>query len=133
VRRTTYNHVRVARALAPGALRTDGAVNGITVDRFVNDVYFRSVTFAVHAGAITDGEHAVTIQDSENGSDWAAAAASDVQGSLPTLTSASANTVAEIGYVGPRRYVRMVLTTSESTTGGYIDAVALLGVQPVKR
>jgi hypothetical protein len=75
----------------------------------------------------------VTIQDSENGSDWAAAAASDVQGSLPTLTSASANTVAEIGYVGPRRYVRMVLTTSESTTGGYIDAVALLGVQPVKR
>jgi hypothetical protein len=96
-------------------------------------VYFRSVTFAVHAGAITDGEHAVTIEDSANGTDWVAAAASDLQGSLPTLTDADANTVTEVGYVGPRRYVRMVLTTTDSTTGGYVDAVALLGVQPVKR
>lgn len=133
MRRTTYNHVRVARALAPGAERTDGAVNGVTVDRFVNDVYYRSVTFAVHTGAITDGTHTVTIEDSDDGSAWGAAATADLQGTAPAITDSQDNTVFEVGYVGPKRYVRMVLTTATTTTGGFIDAVAVLGVQPVKR
>lgn len=133
MRRSTYNHVRVAQALPPGALRTNGAVNGTIVDRFVNDVYYRSATIVIHSGAITDGTHTVTIEDSDNGSSWAAADAADLQGSPPAITGSDDNKVYEVGYVGAKRYIRAVLTTASATTGGFVDAVAILGVQPVKR
>ncbi|TDB88348.1 hypothetical protein E1264_11745 [Actinomadura sp. KC216] len=133
MRRTTYNNVRAAQALAPSTARTDGAVNGATIDRFVNDVYYRSVTFVINAGTVTDGTHTVAVEDSDNGSVWGAAAAADVQGTAPAVGTANDERAHEVGYVGPKRYVRITLTTAGATTGGLIDAVAILGVQPVKR
>lgn len=133
MRRSTYNHVRAAQTLAPGALRTNGAVNGATVDRFVNDVFYRSATVVIHSGAITDGTHTVTIEDSDNGSAWATADPADLQGSPPAITGTDDNKIYEVGYVGAKRYIRAVLTTASATTGGYVDAVVILGVQPVKR
>lgn len=133
MRRSTYNNVRVAQGLAPGALRTNAAVNGATVDRFVNDVYYRSATFVVQSGAITDGTHTVTFEESDDGTTWTAVAAADLQGSPPAITGTDDNKIYEVGYVGAKRYIRLVLTTASATTGGFVDAVVLLGVQPVKR
>jgi hypothetical protein len=133
VRRSVYNHVRTVQAVAPAGTRVNGTVNGATIDRFGGDVYASSVAFVIHSGTITDGTHAVTVEDSDNGSAWAAASAADLQGSPPTIASSDDNKVYEIGYVGAKRYVRAVLTTARATTGGFVDAVALLGVQPVKR
>jgi hypothetical protein len=133
VRRSVYNNVRAVAAIGPGTQRVNGTVNGATIDRYGNDAYARSVAFVILSGTITDGTHAVTIEDSDNGTDWSTAAAGDVQGSLPSFASTDDNKLFEVGYVGPRRYVRCNLVTSGATTGGFLDAVALLGVQPVKR
>jgi hypothetical protein len=133
VRRTAYNNVRAARALAPAAARVTGTATGLTVDRFVNDVFYNSVTFAIHTGTVTDGTHTVNVEDSADGTAWAAAAAGDLQGTAPAISTANANAVFEVGYVGAKRYVRCNLVTTGATTGGFVDAVAVLGVQAVKR
>lgn len=133
MRRTTYNSVRVARAIGPAIIRTTGTITGVTVDRFVNDVYYKSVTFAVHTGTVTDGTHNVNVEESDNGSAWSAAAAGDLQGTAPAITATDDDKVFEVGYVGAKRYVRINLVSAGTTTGGYVDAVAILGVQPVKR
>lgn len=133
MKRTTYNNVRATVALAPGVARTDGTVNGATIDRFVNGVYYRSVSFVVNAGAVTDGTHTVAVEDSDNGSDWSAVDAAFLQGTAPAVGTANDERVHEIGYSGSRRYVRVALTTAGATTGGFVDAVAVLGVAPVRR
>jgi len=64
------------------ATRTNGTVNGITVDRLQGGAgdYRGGVLFTVHTGTVTDGSVAITVQDSDDNSTWAAAAAGDVQG-----------------------------------------------------
>lgn len=138
MRSTLYNDV-IARPALTIALRTNGTVNGTTVDKA--DLSggadgFTSALLVVLAGTITDGTHTVIVQDSDDGSAWGAAAASDVQGPPVALTSANSNTVAELGYTGPKRYLRASVTTAGATTGGTLGAVAVLGGEtssPVKR
>ncbi|WP_027930703.1 hypothetical protein [Amycolatopsis thermoflava] len=132
MRRTVYSNTRALQAVPPAGLRTNGTVNGTTIDRWSNPVYFSSVMFVVHTGTVTDGSHAVAVQESDNGSAWSAAAAGDVQGTAPTITSANGNTAYEVGYVGSKRYTRITLTTSGATTGGFVDAVAICGIQPTR-
>lgn len=136
MRDTLYTQT-LARVALPTVARTSGTVNGTTVDLGVFGNDFRTVMFVVLAGAITDGSHAITVQDSPDGSSWANADAGSIQGSLPTLISTSDDAVFEFGYiVGTRQYVRLVATTSAATTGGVFGAVALLSsgsVSPVAR
>lgn len=127
MRSTLYSHSLVRVALT-SATRTNGTVNGTTVDLGVFGNDFRSVLFVVMTGTVTDGSHAITVQDSPDGSAWAAADSASVQGSLPTITGTNDDTVFEIGYiVGTKQYVRLVAATSGATTGGVFSAVAVLG------
>ncbi|MFF4417489.1 hypothetical protein ACFYY8_33610 [Streptosporangium sp. NPDC001559] len=133
MRQTVYNSVKVVQVIAPGAQRTNGAVNGTAVDRLQAGVWFRSAMIVVHSGAITDGTHTVTVEESDNGTDWTAVATADLQGAPPAIGGSDDNKLWEIGYVGSKRYIRPVLTTATATTGGYVDALVLLGVRPVQR
>ena len=121
-----YGTVLAKVSLAPVARATDSAFNGTTVDRAQYMNNSRSASVVVVTGAVTDGDHAITLEVSSNGSDWAAAAAADIQGSLPTLTSASDNVVLEFGYTGSERYLRVVSTASSTTSGGIYSALILL-------
>lgn len=138
MRSTLYNEILARPALA-SALRTNGTVNGSAADKADPSGGYDGFTTAllvVQAATITDGTHTVTIQDSDDGSTWAAADPATVQGAPVALTSAQSNTVAELGYTGPKRYVRASVTTSGATTGGTLGAVVILGGQtalPVKR
>lgn len=131
MRRSVYNHVRAVPTLAPAA-RTSTA-NGSTVDRQLSGAsgtneWHASATLVVQAGTVTDGSHTVSLEVSDNGSSWAAAAAADLQGSLPTLTSANDEGVYEVGYTGTARYLRAVTTvTGSPEDGGVYGAVILLG------
>lgn len=128
----------LARLTLPLALRANVTANGTSVDKTdpsggVDG--FTSVLLVAIAGAITDGTHTVIVQDSDDGSSFAAAAAGDVRGTA-VFTSANANTIAEIGYDGPKRYVRASVTGTGSTTGGSVGAIVVLGGEtskPVKR
>ena len=130
MRRTVYNHVRAKATLAIAA-RT-AAANGTAVDRQLSGAsgtneWFSSATLVVHTGAITDGTHAITLEVSDNNSDWEAAASGDLQGSLPSIGSSNDDTLYEVGYTGTKRYLRAVTTPSGTTTGGVYGAVILLG------
>lgn len=136
MRDTLYTQT-LARVALTSATRVNGTANGTTVDTGVFGNDFRSVMFVVITGTVTDGSHAFTVQDSADGSSWATADSSLIQGSLPTITGTNDDSVFEFGYVvGTRQYVRVVATTSGATTGGVFSAVALLGsgsVSPVAR
>lgn len=136
-----YNDVLARPALA-SALRTNGTVNGTTVDKTdpsggVDG--FTSVLFVISATTLTDGTHTVTVQDSDDGTTYATAAIADVFGtptSSVALTSANSNSITELGYDGFKRYCRVQLVVSGATTGGTLGAVAILGGEtsrPVKR
>jgi hypothetical protein len=126
MRRTLYSHCLTQPALASAA-RTNGTVNGITVDLGVYGNDFRSALFIVTTGTVTDGSHAITIQDSPDGTNWTAVPAVKRQGSLPTIVAANDDALFEFGYiVGTNQYVRVVATTSGATTGGVFSAVAVL-------
>ena len=138
MRSVLYNEV-LTRPTLPIALRTNGTVNGSAVDKadtIGGSDGFTAALLVVLAGTITDGTHTVVVQDSDDGSTWAAAPAEYVQGAAVVLNAAASNTVAELGYSGPKRYVRASVTVAGATTGGTIGAVVVLGGEtatPVKR
>ncbi|WP_439030221.1 hypothetical protein [Gordonia terrae] len=126
MRESLYNRCLTRLAL-PIAERANGTANGATVDLGLYGNDFRAVLFVVTAAAITDGSHAITMQESDDGTAWRAVPASKRLGSLPTLVAASDDGVFEFGYVvGTAQYVRVVATTTGATAGGVFGAVAVL-------
>ncbi|UFX42074.1 hypothetical protein HAP47_0022705 [Bradyrhizobium sp. 41S5] len=92
----------------------NGTANGVTVDL----QGYESAMFAFEAGAWTDGSHTPSIQHSDDGTTFVAAAAPDIQGAFAPVTSgAGQNAVQRVGYVGSKRYVRGSVLTSGATTG----------------
>ncbi|WP_435252035.1 hypothetical protein [Streptomyces tendae] len=140
MRRTVYHHVRAKATLAVAAHAA--TANGTSVDRKLSGAsgtneWFESATLLVHAGTITDGSHAIKLQDSDNGTDWTDVAAKYLQGALPTIAAADDDKVYEVGYTGNARYLRAVTTvTGSPATGGVYGATILLGfptVLPISR
>lgn len=125
MRRTAYSDGAGRPALAI-ATRTNGTVNGITVDRHYNNNAFRSVMFIVQSGTMTDGSVAISMQDSPDNSTWTAVDPAFVQGTLPTIALTDDDKTYDIGYTGPQRYVRLVAVTSGATTGGVFGATAYM-------
>jgi photosystem II stability/assembly factor-like uncharacterized protein len=122
MRQSLYNVARAKATLAL-AVRTNGTVNGTTVDLHENKDASRSAMLIVQSGTITDGSHAVILQESDNGSAWSTVAAPDLQGSAPTIVAADDDALWELGYIGSKRYVRASVTTSGATSGGTFGAV----------
>ncbi|MDX3068042.1 MULTISPECIES: hypothetical protein [Streptomyces] len=122
MRQSLYNVARAKATLAI-ALRTNGTVNGTTVDLHENKDASRSAMLVVQTGTITDGSHAVILQESDDNSAWGTVAAADLQGSAPTVVAADDDTLFELGYKGSKRYLRASVTTSGATTGGTFGAV----------
>lgn len=126
MRRTLYNQCLTVAALPSGA-RTNGTVNGTTVDLGIYGNDFRTALFIVSTGTITDGSHAFKIQDSPDGTNWTDVPTARRQGTAPTVVAANDDTLFEVGYiVGTQQYVRLVVTTTGATTGGVFSAVAVL-------
>ncbi|MFE2046366.1 hypothetical protein ACFXAZ_36690 [Streptomyces sp. NPDC059477] len=122
MRQSLYNVARAKLTLTL-AVRTNGTVNGTSVDLHENKDASRSAMLIVYSGTITDGTHAVILQESDDSSAWSAVAAADLQGTAPSLTSTDDDALFELGYKGSRRYLRASVTTSGATTGGTFGAV----------
>jgi hypothetical protein len=76
--------------------------------------------FVFLPGAITDGTHTPKLQESDvSGSGFTDVVAADQIGTLAAL---AANTVQQVSYIGAKRYVRVVVTVSGATTGGFYTA-----------
>lgn len=124
-RNSVYTNV-TARQTLPPAARTATA-NGTGVDRNVGANMHRTAMVVVSAGAITDGTHTIEVQDSDDNSTFAAVADAFLQGAEPAVVAADDNKLFFIGYIGSRRYLRVVTTVAGATTGGIYGADILLG------
>jgi hypothetical protein len=120
-----YNESVSVLAL-PLANRTASA-NGNTIDRVRGGNAYENILCIVLAGTITDGTHAVVLQDSDDGTTWTNIAAGQIQGSAVSLQAAQSNTVAELGAGTSRRFIRANTTvTGAPATGGTVAAVFVL-------
>ena len=95
-------------ALPQGAYTTDQT--GATIDLAG---YSGAAIFAIPAAIA--GTHAVVLQESANGTTWSNVGAGDLIGAFANL---SANTPQKVSYVGNKRYIR-ALSTSTGGTGNF--------------
>jgi len=121
--RDLYHKTKAILSLAPAA-RVTGTATGSAVDLRGYDAAMIVVTF----GVWTDGTHTPSVQHSIDGMSYADCAASDLDGSLTAVSSSAGNnTVQQAGYIGSRRYVRVVMTTSGASTGALSSAGVIAG------
>lgn len=129
-----YNNVLTKQTLPP-ALRTTTAT-GTAVDRAEDQSYYQDALILITTGAITDGTHTAEVQDSDDNVTYAPVADAYLQGAEPVIVAASDNATYELGYLGRKRYLRVVITASGTTTGGLTAASVILSnprVAPVVR
>lgn len=120
--RDLLRNVFVTQTISPAA-RVNGTVNGTGVDLRGFDAAVVVVAF----GTVTDGTHTPSLQHSADNSIYTNCAASDVDGTFTAATSASSNTVQQVGYIGSQRYIRLVMTTAGATTGGLSQSAVVAG------
>lgn len=98
----------------------------ITPSSGVDLAGFRSAAVVVQVGALTDGVHTISIEESDSsGSGFTTVAAAHLSG---TPGAVAANTVYEYGYLGTKRFIRAVCTvTGSPSTGANIGALVIKG------
>ena len=129
--RDLANHLTFKRAISPQAARTD---NTAIVSEIIDLAGYNSMCFAINIGANTDTNATfatlVVHGDAANLSD-----ADDVPDLQLTGTEADAgftaasddNSTRKIGYVGPKRYVRLTITPTGNDSGNiFVTAIAVL-------
>lgn len=98
--RDLYSNVITQRTLSPQVVTAD--VNGVGVDTRDAD----SVLFVAEAGAIVSSGLVIPVaQESDDNSVFTNVAAADLRGAFVNLV---ADSVQKVGYVGNKRYVRLV-------------------------
>ena len=115
-----YHDALGVPALNSQTIGADGAVNGASVDI----AGFHALLFLVQSGTITDGAYDLKLQESDDASAWSDVSSDEQLGS-PDYALADDNVVKRIGYIGKKRYVRLVITASSVTSGGVFSAIAL--------
>lgn len=130
MRTDLVSHLDPAISLAPAAARTASAT-GTGVDC----ANYGAVMVEITAGAWTDGSHVFEVQESDSsGSGYTAVADAYLQGAEPTVSSGgTASQVYKVGYLGIKRYVRVITTVSGSpATGAVYSATIVRGKPRVK-
>jgi len=116
--RDIKSNVDEAQSLAPAAITS--TTNGSGVDIRGYD----SAMAVVHPGTRTDGTHTPKLQESDDNSTFTDVASSDLQGTFAAIAS---NTIQRVGYVGSKRYLRVVTTVSGATVGAVYGATIVRG------
>ncbi|MFF9285398.1 hypothetical protein [Streptomyces griseosporeus] len=122
--RDAYSNITVRETLAIST-RTASA-NGTGVDRYAGGAGFQDALVVVHTGTITDGTHAIDVQESDDNTTFTSVAASELQGTEPSIGAADDNKMFVVGYKGTKRYVRVAVTASGTTSGGTYGASIVL-------
>jgi len=132
MKRDMHNAVDNKVALKIQQIASDTTTAGEIIDLGASGEVFDSLEFLVQTGTVTDGDYTVLIQhgDESNLSDAANVADADLLGT-EAGASFSADTdddkTSKIGYRGAKRYVRLSIVSTNTSSGAYIGAQALLG------
>ena len=128
--RDLFNNIHPLRAISPAAATTD---NTAWVSQIIDTKGFDSLTFLLLAGSLADADATFTVlveDGDDSGLSDAAAVADDFllgTEALAGFTFADDNETRKIGYVGPKRYVRLTVTPANNTGNAFVTAIALLG------
>jgi hypothetical protein len=124
------NRIDVKRAISPAAAVTD---NTPFVSQIIDKSGYEALVLAINLGSLADADatFVVLIEDGDaaNLSDAAAVDDQYLTGTeaLAGFTFAADNAIRKIGYVGPKRYVRMTITPANNTGNVFLSAIAILG------
>lgn len=119
--RDLHNNLKFSRGISPVAALTN--VNTPIVSQIIDTANFNSTEFVIMTGADTDADatFAVLIEDGNNSalSDNAEVAAIYQLGTEAgtSYTFADDNVTRKIGYIGPKRYVRVTITPANNGAG----------------
>lgn len=127
MRDSVYNSVRVLSLRNLAAINTETTTNSTALDLAQFKNYARACTFLLQSTTITDGTYTFAFEESDNNSDWTTVPTANIQGTVPTWTGSNDNAVAEVGVIPGKRYVRVGITSVDTSSGGIIGVLALVG------
>jgi len=119
-------------ALDVQTINTDTTTDGNNIDM----TGYQSVMFAYFTGSYTDGDYEPLIEEADDdgtGSPDTYSAVADAD-LLPTGTGqeaarslGAANAINQIGYRGNKKFVRLAIVSTSTTTGATVGAIAIQG------
>jgi hypothetical protein len=119
--------VAVIRSVNIQAISSDTTTAGNAID--LQD--YQGCLFVLEAGAITDGDYAILLEESDTGvfsGEENAVADADLDGT-EALASFTANDddnkVGTVSYIGEKRYVRASIVSTNTSTGGTVGVLAI--------
>jgi len=117
---------KVALTVADGAISSDTDTDGEVIDT----LGFESIEFIVQSGTITDGTYVLTVLEDDN---VGFASGTEVSSELilgagtdATFLAADDDSAKRIGTISKERWVKLRVTSTGTTTGGALSAVAVL-------
>ncbi len=117
-----HNTTSEELGLATTTIGTNTTTNGASVD--LNDTNgFEGLEFYVLVAAFTDGDYALTIDESDDDSIFTPTSTANMIGE----STISAAGTARIGYVGKKQFARLVVTSTNVSTGADVTAIAVKG------
>lgn len=120
--RDLNKEVSVVTSVAPAA-----ALTATTTGASADLAGYRSAMAIIVAGVATDGTIVPSLEESDDNSSWSAVAAGDLSGTFASVTAAADETVQEVGYLGTKRYIRVLLTETVASAGQFITALIVRG------
>ncbi len=127
--RDIANHLVTRLAIAPAAAVTD---NTPIVSSIIDLSGFDKAMFSILVGAVADADATFTVLvehgDAANLSDAAAVPDSQLTGTevAAGFRYDSDNQTRKIGYVGPKRYLRLTVTPTANSGNVFVAAVIIL-------
>lgn len=125
-----YNNILASRAVSPAAATTN---NTAWTSQIIDTANYDSMIFLINIGELADADATFTVLleegDDSGLSDNSSVADADMLGTEAAagFTFADDNTVAKIGYLGAKRYVRLTITPAANTGNAYCSVIAVQG------
>ena len=122
-----FHSIHPIPAIAPVSVADNTALVSSVIDR----QGYESASFIILSGSLADADATFTalLEESDNGSSFAAVADSDLLGTelLAGFTFVDDNETRKLGYVGAKRYLRLTITPANNASAALIAALAVLG------
>lgn len=125
-----FSKTGIGASIVPAGNRTNATVTG----EYVDLQGYEEVDVVITTGTITDGTHTFSLTECDtSGGSYTAVAAADIivnasfggtaaNGAVLDTTATHDNACITFGYIGTKRYIRVVCVTAGSTTGGIFSA-----------
>ena len=121
--RDINNAIKVVTTIEPAA-----SITATTTGASVDTAGYRSACAVIHTGVHTDGTFTPTLEESDaSGSGFTTVAAGDLSGTFTAITSSNDQSIQKVGYLGSKRYLRVVMTETVASAGAFFTASIVLG------